>query len=228
MLLFPSPHIHGRACAPARPPHGVQASHHVVIARSVRRRGDSLHRVPPHAPPPRPVTTHAGLRFTDDHDPTLHLPDTVRADLDARLADPGFCAQVSLMAAEAAPVEYTGRAFTPVPWGPSTPRGVPAEWEACLDDGEHVVVNVPPVSRRRRVVWVGDRFVLSLSQAHPPLFHPHTHRRCPSKQAWARTASQVCACAPSTARRGRPGRRCDKRGERARRRRVFEVTDFAA
>ena len=67
------------------------------------------------------------------------------ADLDARLGDPGFRAQVSLEAARGAPVEYTGYAFTPVPYGPSTPRGMPPEWEAYAEaDSGHVVVNVPP------------------------------------------------------------------------------------
>jgi hypothetical protein len=83
--------------------------------------------------------------MADNHDPHLRLPPPVRADLDARLGDPGFCAQVSLEAARGAPVEYTGYAFTPVPYGPSTPRGMPPEWEAYAEaDSGHVVVNVPP------------------------------------------------------------------------------------
>lgn len=92
-----------------------------------------------------PGRVHLKLRLADNHDAHLNLPPDVRADLDARLADPGFCAQVSLEAAGLAPVEYTGFAFTPVPWGPSTPRGAPPEWDELIADTQnYVVINAPP------------------------------------------------------------------------------------
>lgn len=41
-------------------------------------------------------------------------------------------------------MEYAGHLFQPVPWSPTTKRGMPAELEHFLDDPSHVVINVPP------------------------------------------------------------------------------------
>lgn len=88
----------------------------------------------------------AGLKLTESFDASLPLDDEKREALFARLSDPGFCAQVSLETTRATKaVEFTGKVFTPVPWSPATPKGMPAEYEEFAEDAEnYVVINVPP------------------------------------------------------------------------------------
>lgn len=41
-------------------------------------------------------------------------------------------------------VEFTEMLFQPVPWSPTTKRGMPAQFERYLDDPSYLVINVPP------------------------------------------------------------------------------------
>lgn len=42
-------------------------------------------------------------------------------------------------------VEFTGKVFTPVPWSPTTTKGMPQEYEEFAEDTEnYIVINVPP------------------------------------------------------------------------------------
>jgi len=88
----------------------------------------------------------AGLKLTESFDAGLPLDDERREALFSRLSDPGFCAQVSLETTRATKaVELTGKVFTPVPWSPATPRGMPAEYEELAEDTDnYIVINVPP------------------------------------------------------------------------------------
>lgn len=92
------------------------------------------------------VRVRAGLKLTESFDASLPLDDERREALFARLSDPGFCAQVSLETTRATKaVEFTGKVFTPVPWSPATPKGMPAEYEELAEDTDnYIVINVPP------------------------------------------------------------------------------------
>ena len=92
------------------------------------------------------VLCRAGLKLTESFDASLPLDDERREALFSRLSDPNFCAQVSLETTRATKaVEFTGKVFTPVPWSPGTPKGMPAEYEEFANDAEnYVVINVPP------------------------------------------------------------------------------------
>ena len=100
----------------------------------------------PSPPPPSLLVCRAGLKLTESFDASLPLDDEKREALFARLSDPNFCAQVSLETTQATKaVEFTGKVFTPVPWSPTTTKGMPQEYEAFAEDTEnYVVINVPP------------------------------------------------------------------------------------
>lgn len=89
----------------------------------------------------------AGLKLTESFDASLPLDDEKRDALFSRLSDPNFCAQVSLETTQATKaVEFTGKVFTPVPWSPTTPKGMPPEYEEFANDTEnYIFISVPPV-----------------------------------------------------------------------------------
>ena len=119
------------------------------LARSTSSSSSSPSRSPP---PPSgrgrrgAPACRAGLKLTESFDASLPLDDEKREALFSRLSDPNFCAQVSLETTQARKaVEFTGKVFTPVPWSPATPKGMPAEYEEFAEDAEnYVVINVPP------------------------------------------------------------------------------------
>lgn len=41
-------------------------------------------------------------------------------------------------------VEYTGILFQPVPWSPTTKKGMPQEFEKYHADPDYVMINIPP------------------------------------------------------------------------------------
>lgn len=41
-------------------------------------------------------------------------------------------------------VEYTGIVFQPVPWSPTTKKGMPQEFEKYHADPDYVMINIPP------------------------------------------------------------------------------------
>jgi hypothetical protein len=95
-------------------------------------------------PPPPGVT----LKIQDFGDaPTdFELADEVRGILYALLKDPTFGATVAQQGGleEGASTEFTGMLFVPVPWSPSTRKGMPAEFERFQESPDYVVINVPP------------------------------------------------------------------------------------
>ena len=98
---------------------------------------------------PSPILSvcRAGLKLTESFDAHLYIDDNEKREaLFSRLSDPNFCAQVSLETTRATKrVEFTGKVFTPVPWSPSTPKGMPAEYEEFAEDTDnYIVINVPP------------------------------------------------------------------------------------
>ena len=110
------------------------APNHPLVGNCCRRRLSS------------DLLCRAGIKLTESFDASLPLDDEKREALFARLADPNFCAQVSLETTQATKaVEFTGMVFTPVPWSPSTPKGMPKEYEEFAEDTEnYIVINVPP------------------------------------------------------------------------------------
>lgn len=46
--------------------------------------------------------------------------------------------------AEGQRVEYTGVLFQPVPWSPTTKKGMPQEFEKYHADPDYVMINIPP------------------------------------------------------------------------------------
>jgi hypothetical protein len=52
------------------------------------------------------------------------------------------CAQCSLP--EGAELEFSGQLFQPVPWSPTTKKGMPTEFEQYHNNPEFVIINVPP------------------------------------------------------------------------------------
>lgn len=45
---------------------------------------------------------------------------------------------------EGTEVEYTRMIFQPVPWSPTTKKGMPAEFEKYNEDPDYVFINIPP------------------------------------------------------------------------------------
>ncbi len=46
--------------------------------------------------------------------------------------------------AEGTRVEYSGVLFQPVPWSPTTKKGMPQEFEKYHADPDYVMINIPP------------------------------------------------------------------------------------
>jgi hypothetical protein len=132
-----------RAAAAAAAPCAAAAARHPPPRRScsapLQRRAP-----PPRGPPPPAVT----LKIQDFGDaPTdFELADEVRDILYALLKDPAFGATVAQQGGfeEGASTEFTGMLFMPVPWSPSTRKGMPAEYERFQESPDYVVINVPP------------------------------------------------------------------------------------
>ncbi|KAK9908339.1 hypothetical protein WJX75_006316 [Coccomyxa subellipsoidea] len=72
----------------------------------------------------------------------MESDDTLRALLGSEV----FCKQVAKETeqAEGQRVEYTGVLFQPVPWSPTTKKGMPQEVEKYHADPDYVMINIPP------------------------------------------------------------------------------------
>lgn len=80
---------------------------------------------------PRRRRRRAILRAVETFDGSFTLDTSSQEVLDALLRSKGFRAQVAEQRglAEGQAAEFTGMLFQPVPWSPTTKRGMPAEFE---------------------------------------------------------------------------------------------------
>ncbi|MEB3338803.1 MAG: hypothetical protein VKJ46_15140 [Leptolyngbyaceae bacterium] len=83
------------------------------------------------------------LKIIDNFDSSFTLDPEAKAQLFKLLQSPEFLRQVAEQS-KFDQVEFTEFIFQPVPYTPSTPKGMPAEYEKYHTSSEHVVINVPP------------------------------------------------------------------------------------
>lgn len=88
------------------------------------------------------------MKFQNFDGVGFELDAAVRADLEAQLSGENFCRQVAANAKDAVPegrsLAYSGQLFEPVPWSPTTPKGMPAAMEQFHNNPDFVIINVPP------------------------------------------------------------------------------------
>ncbi|GMH32814.1 hypothetical protein BSKO_00648 [Bryopsis sp. KO-2023] len=110
--------------------------------RSPRRQCDPSQ---PQRPAARLVVC-MGIRAVENFDSSFELEDESEATLLTLLRSDIFANQVCDQCglAEGTKLEFSGKIFQPVPWSPTTPRGMPTEFEKYQDDPNYTVINVPP------------------------------------------------------------------------------------
>lgn len=81
----------------------------------------------------------------------FQLPKDQEEALSLFLSSPDFCRQVFVNSGKATvdnkdtlTAAYTGMLFQPVPWSPSTRKGMPQDMEKYQDSDNHVIINIPP------------------------------------------------------------------------------------
>ncbi|BDA44531.1 hypothetical protein COCOBI_06-0070 [Coccomyxa sp. Obi] len=94
----------------------------------------------------RPITTLAGIKAVDTYDGKFDLTKESEGTLTALLSSEVFCKQVvkETQQPDGTQVEYTGILFQPVPWSPTTKKGMPQEFEKYHADPDYVMINIPP------------------------------------------------------------------------------------
>jgi hypothetical protein len=119
----------------------------------------------------RPIATHSTFKIKDyGSDVTsFTLDDEAHERLAAALSDAALCVQIAQQAGlpETASVRFTGMLFQPVPWSPSTPKGMPAEFEKFHTSPQHVVINVPPPIMFKSKVMRPPRLCAIYEATHP-------------------------------------------------------------
>jgi hypothetical protein len=99
------------------------------------------------APPRAPAPPRATMRFTDfGAGAGFELSEEARGALDTMLTSASMCAVVAQEAqlAEGVAVEFSGMLFQPVPWSPTSQKGMPQEFEQYQASDDYVLINVPP------------------------------------------------------------------------------------
>ncbi|MBW4659379.1 MAG: hypothetical protein KME15_11945 [Drouetiella hepatica Uher 2000/2452] len=84
----------------------------------------------------------AQIKIVDRYDGSFTLAPEVKAELFSLLTNPGFLEQVAAQAGGDR-LEFTELLFQPIPYTPTTPRGMPAEYEQYLQP-DYAIINVPP------------------------------------------------------------------------------------
>lgn len=79
--------------------------------------------------------------------------------LRSMLHSEALCAQVARegQLGAGAAVEFTGFLFQPLPWSPSTPKGMPQEFEQFHGHEDYVFINVPPTAMFKAKVFKPSR-----------------------------------------------------------------------
>lgn len=84
-----------------------------------------------------------GLKLVQNFDGRFALEPAAQAALFALLTSPAFLQHVA-QAAHCTQVNFTERLFQPVPYSPTTPKGMPAEFEPFHGSDDYLIINVPP------------------------------------------------------------------------------------
>ncbi|MBF2025349.1 MAG: hypothetical protein IGS48_01095 [Oscillatoriales cyanobacterium C42_A2020_001] len=84
-----------------------------------------------------------GLKIVEDFDGNFTLDPAAKLELFKFLSNDSFLEQVA-QNAECSQVEFTELLFQPVPYSPTTPKGMPAKFEKYYTSSDHVIINVPP------------------------------------------------------------------------------------
>jgi hypothetical protein len=83
------------------------------------------------------------LKIIDHFDSSFTLEPEAKSTLLIALTTASFCTQIAQ--AKGWPhAEFTQLLFQPVPYSPSTPKGMPAEFEPFHASTDHVIINIPP------------------------------------------------------------------------------------
>ncbi|CAL8463244.1 g2778 [Coccomyxa elongata] len=88
----------------------------------------------------------ARIKAVDTYDGKFDLTKEAEGTLTALLSSEVFCKQVvkETQQPDGTQVEYTGILFQPVPWSPTTKKGMPQEFEKYHADPDYVMINIPP------------------------------------------------------------------------------------
>jgi hypothetical protein len=84
-----------------------------------------------------------GLRIVKNFDATFTLDPQAREILFSLLTNQTFTEQISQKLQEA-DIRFTELLFQPVPYSQQTPKGMPREFEQYHNNGEYIIINVPP------------------------------------------------------------------------------------
>ncbi|KAK9834856.1 hypothetical protein WJX81_004161 [Elliptochloris bilobata] len=87
-----------------------------------------------------------GIRAVESYDGAFELAEGSEQLLKTLLSSHTFCAQVVKQCnlPEGVTAGFAGVLFQPVPWSPTTKRGMPMEFERYLDNPAYNIINVPP------------------------------------------------------------------------------------
>jgi len=85
----------------------------------------------------------AQIKVVHQYDSGFTLAPDVKTALFGLLTNAGFLEQVAAQVGGDR-LEFTELLFQPIPYAPTTPRGMPAEYEQYHDSPDYVIINVPP------------------------------------------------------------------------------------
>ncbi|HEY9668299.1 MAG TPA: hypothetical protein V6C91_15925 [Coleofasciculaceae cyanobacterium] len=83
------------------------------------------------------------LKIVKNYDSRFILDPEARDNLFKLLTNEAFLNQVAEQV-QGRSVEFTELLFQPIPYTPSTPKGMPAEFEQYYESDDYIIINVPP------------------------------------------------------------------------------------
>ena len=85
----------------------------------------------------------ARLKIVNNYDSSFVLDPEARDNLFSLLASETFLLQIAGQT-QCQTVEFTQLLFQPVPYTPTTPKGMPVEFEQYHESADYAIINVPP------------------------------------------------------------------------------------
>lgn len=112
-----------------------------------------------------------GIRMIESFETETDIKEGAKEALQTLLRNPTFCSQVAreTKQEEGTELEYADVLFQPVPWSPTTLKGMPQKYEKFHEDPSYVTINVPPNFLFQSKIFKPSRLCAMYRRKAPPV-----------------------------------------------------------